>query len=504
MVPRHPSSRRKIVKLRTAILLVGACGFLAAAAGIGVRATYGARVSADEPQYLLTALSLAEDASLDISDEIEGERYRSFHEVTLDPQTEPLAGGREVSPHDPLLPLLLAFPVKVAGWVGAKLALALVNGALGALLVWIAARRFAVRPTTAALVAGIFVASAPLAVYGTQVYPELPAALMVALGLAAVTGDLRTKGILLTAAAVVALPWLSVKYAPVAAALALAAVWKLWRQRRRIAAAYLCGGLAVAGVAYLIAHLEWYGGITVYATGDHFSSTGELGVVGTEIDPIGRSRRLIGLLVDNRFGLAVWQPAFLLVLPAVGALTRVRPRDWSLLVGVALVGWLGATFVALTMQGWWWPGRQTVVVLPAVVLAIAWWAHQPAGRTVWVGAVGALGVVSFAWLVVEGLAGRLTWIVDFYDTENPYFWVATRVTPDYLEVTPRTWLLHAAWIVIAGGLLLLGRRGGSRSGSASGTRAGSGTGPRLRALDLAHAGTVVVPARSPSERGDRE
>ena len=42
-----------------------------------------------------------------------------------------------------------------------------------------------------------------------------------------------------------------------------------------------------------------------------------------------------------------------------------------------------ATFVALTMQGWWFPGRQLVVVLPAAVLAIAWWARgggRAAGR----------------------------------------------------------------------------------------------------------------------------
>jgi hypothetical protein len=42
--------------------------------GIPAHATYGARVSADEPQYLLSAMSLGTDVDLDISDELAEER----------------------------------------------------------------------------------------------------------------------------------------------------------------------------------------------------------------------------------------------------------------------------------------------------------------------------------------------------------------------------------------------------------------------------------------------
>ena len=40
----------------------------------GVRAAYGAQTTADEPQYLLTAISLAEDGDLDVADELRGPR----------------------------------------------------------------------------------------------------------------------------------------------------------------------------------------------------------------------------------------------------------------------------------------------------------------------------------------------------------------------------------------------------------------------------------------------
>ena len=43
----------------------------AAAAGIGIGATDEQHAAVDETQYLLTALSIAEDGDLDISDELE-------------------------------------------------------------------------------------------------------------------------------------------------------------------------------------------------------------------------------------------------------------------------------------------------------------------------------------------------------------------------------------------------------------------------------------------------
>ena len=63
---------------RRALVLVFLAATLAAAAGIGVRATFGAHVAVDEVQYLLSALSLAEDGNLDISDEWADRRWADF------------------------------------------------------------------------------------------------------------------------------------------------------------------------------------------------------------------------------------------------------------------------------------------------------------------------------------------------------------------------------------------------------------------------------------------
>jgi hypothetical protein len=434
-------------RLGTVMAAVAVVSFVAAAAGIDVRASYGARTTGDEPYYLLTADTLWEDRDLDISDEIERDEFRDWHEIPLDEQTRPLEGGRRVSPHDPLLPLLLAPALALGGWMGAKVALATMAGLLAALMVWIAVRRFDVPPGAAGIVAAIFGASAPFAVYGNQVYPELPAALAVAVAVAALSGRLKAGGLVALTLAITALPWLSIKYAPVAAALAVLGALALRRAKRGRALLALVGTLSLMGLAFIAAHLEWYGGLTPYAVGDHFTG-GEFTVVGNEPNYPGRAVRLLGLLVDRQFGLVAWQPAWFLMVPAAAALVARRPRHWYVLALPLAVGWLNATFVALTMQGWWWPGRQVVVVLPCAVLATAWWVARVRRRLALFVFLGALGVVTFAWLLLDGLNRRVTWVVDFYDTTNPLYRLWQHALPNYLDPSAMTWVLHGAWLVL--------------------------------------------------------
>jgi hypothetical protein len=498
-----------------AAVAVGLLAFAGAAAGIPVRAAHGAQTTADEPQYLLTAISLAEDRDLDVADELAAGRWRAFHAAPLPEQTRPLASGRRLSPHDPLLPLLLAAPVAAGGWVGAKLAMAALAGLLAGLLLWTAVRRFGVPVGVGTLAVAAFALSPPLAVYGSQLYPELPAAIAVVAAVAALTapaappvaagpaawadragaggpaGPPGGGAVVVVGVAVAALPWLAVKYVPVAAVLGLLALWRLAGAGARRRALALAAGLAAAAVAFFVLHRWWYGGWTPYAAGDHFVG-GELTAVGTDPDYLGRSRRLLGLATDRTFGVAAWQPAWLLAVPALATLARRRPPGWAAVTLPLAAGWLVATFVALTMHGWWSPGRQVVVVLPLAVLAVAWWAGvdgRPAGTTAGLAAVaaggtaagdpgaearppagavaavagraavpgrrvaalavaGGLGVVAYGWLLADGLAGRVTWAVDFFRTGNPAYRAWRLLLPDYLAVTWATWALHAAWLVV--------------------------------------------------------
>jgi hypothetical protein len=456
----------KAPRLRLAMLAVGLLTLLAAGLGIGVPATHGGQAAVDEPQYLLSALSLWEDHDLDIADELADRRFLAFHDADLPMQTAARPDGSQLSPHDPLLPVLLAVPMGLGGWVAAKLTLAVLAGLLAALLLWTAVRRFAVPVRIAAPGVAVATCTAPLAVYGQQVYPELPGALAALAAVAALAAPRPTARTLAAfGLAVTVLPWLSVKYAPVGVALFLVAAAGLLRTRRYAAAGVLTGALAAGGIAYLAVHKVIYGGITAYASGDAFQGSGEFGVVGFHPDYPGRTVRLLGLLVDRDFGLAAWQPAWFLLVPALAALLVRRPPHWPVLAAPLLAGWATATWVALTMQGFWWPGRQLVVVLPLAVLTIlAWLARAGRAAVVTAAVLAAAGVAYYAVLLLTGYLGNTVWVLAPDDLR--LHWPAALLLPDNRDLTAADRLRYAGWIAVTAVTALLALRTARRSGRA--------------------------------------
>jgi hypothetical protein len=437
------------------MVVVGLLTVLAAGLGAGVDSTHGGAAAVDEPQYLLSALSLYEDHDLDISDELAERRYLAFHDADLPVQTATRPDGAQLSPHDPLFPVLLAVPMGLGGWLAAKLTLAVLAGLLAALLLWTAVRRFAVPLRIAAPGVALATCTAPLAIYGQQVYPELPGALAALAAVAALTAPVPTRRTLTAlAVALVALPWLSVKYVPVTAALAAVAVVTLARAGRRPAAATLTLVLAAAGAGYLLVHRAIYGGVTAYASGDQFQGTGEFSVVGVHPDYAGRTVRLLGLLIDRDFGLAAWQPAYLLLIPALAALLARRPRHWAVLAVPLAAGWATATWVALTMHGFWWPGRQLVVVLPLAVLVILTWVSRPAVTLALVGLAVYIGL-----LVV-----RTPWVLAPDDLAPHPFAV---LLPDDRDLTATDRTLYAGWLGLTALLALRTARRCGRASAAS-------------------------------------
>ena len=454
---RSPGSAPGVGRVRVAMVVVALLAALAAGLGAGVPSTYGGPAAVDEPQYLLTALSLYEDRDLDIADELAERRWLAFHDADLPAQTSVRPDGRQLSPHDPLLPLLLAVPMGLGGWPAAKLTLAALAGILAALTLWVAVRRFAVPLPLAAAGTAVAGTTAPLAVYGQQVYPELPGALAALTAVAALTANRPTRATLaVTAAAITALPWLSVKYVPVAAALTLVALLRATTKQR----AALLGILAAGGAAYLGLHRLVWGGWTVYASGDHFERTGEFSVVGTEPDYLGRSTRLLGLLVDRDFGIAAWQPAWLLLVPAVAALLVARPRHWAALALPLAAGWATATWVALTMHGYWWPGRQLVVVLPLGVLAVLVWLTGSRAARLAAAVLAAAGLAYYAALLIAGTP----WVLapDRLDLHPP----AGLLLPDDRDLTAADRIRYALWAAAAALTALLALRTARRAGPA--------------------------------------
>lgn len=439
---------------------VGLLALLIALAGLGARAAYGARTSADEPQYLMTALSIARDGDLNIANQRYAGDYRAFHEATLPVQTVLRADGSRISPHGPLLPAYLALPTAAGGWAGAKAALAVLAGAVAALTALAASRRFGVSRPTAATGAVLMAASPPMAFYATQIYPETPAALLTTAAVFALCGPVRPRTQAAAAACLVALPWLAVKYVPLAAVLAGALLWRMRGRPWQLAG--WAAALAAAGAVFLAFNQAVYGGWTPYAAGDFFAA-GELLALGPDPDFWGRSARLLGLVTDRGFGLAAWQPAFLAAIPAVAAALVRRFPGRGALCGLAVAGWLTASFVAQTMHGWWWPGRQVVVVVPILAVLVMKWADglSPMVKK-GLAAVAATGMLSYFWLASEATLGARALIVDFTETANPLYRAWRTVLPDYLYASAATWRWHALWLAAAAGLAWLGAKSARR------------------------------------------
>src|SRR2546421_6244672 len=235
----------------------------------------------DQPHYELEAMSLAYDQDRDVAnDYATPERY------------QPILGSRVPDRHArryrrggpyvlisnvglplilaPAVPLLkeaqVATPYKVLWpWHLEMIVLA----ALAAQLLWRILRRL--RPDERLLRTAVWasiVFTAPMVVYASQIYPEMPAALLALIAVDAMFRAPARGTILIGAAAVALMPWLHVRFFPVAlllaGGLAIRAVSGLPAGRREPApstraAAWALGPLAVSVVVMLIAFEHWYG-----------------------------------------------------------------------------------------------------------------------------------------------------------------------------------------------------------------------------------------------------
>ena len=127
----------------------------------------------------------------------------------------------------------------------------------------------------------------------------------------------------------------------------------------------------VSGVAYVGWHLVDVRRAHPVQTNLVYDGASMQSVLGAHLGFEDRVYRLWGLFVDRRFGIGRWAPVFLAVLPALPLAWRAL-REGRFVVSAVVVQILVATFLSVTMMGWWFPGRMLIVVLPlfAFVLTV--------------------------------------------------------------------------------------------------------------------------------------
>lgn len=427
--------------LTLALVLAAAYSF-----SIEIRSSRYANITGDEPFYLLTTESLLRDGDLDLNNQYEGRRYESFfdHPDGLWKQSVPAADGRLLSPHDPGLSWLVLPGFALDGLRGVKFE-----------LLFIAALTFALTYVFVARVTGdslwswlatLGIGLSPTAfVYSSAIYPEMPAALLAVTSLLFLTsGRLGLGKVAAVAVSCSALAWLGAKYVPLAALLGAYAMIKTTPAARWAFASVT----AVSAAGYLWFHMQTYGGPTPYSVNVIYDGASAAQMVDAHLAFRDRFYRLWGIFLDRHFGLARWAPVLLPTAPALVLLLR---KDGHFLLPASLIACqLGiAVFAAITMMGWWFPGRTLVTVLPLFVLPLALLLARagPKQRVLLI----ALSVATVATTTMLGIAGNLGEITTAVDPFEMDFWVfqaAGALFPDYRAWTVHTWLATSAWLVV--------------------------------------------------------
>lgn len=357
---------------------------------------------------LMTVESLTSDRDIDLRNQYTDRVFDRWTSHDLEPVAG-LTNGRLHEPPGLGLPLLLVPAYAIGGATGAQLFVAALL-ALGFVAAAALGRRLVPDPwaTSAALVAGL---SPPALAWSTSVTAD-PVAAAAVTGAALFTLRVRDApkfGRATVAAVLIGLlPWLSLKFLPVAILSAAALARWLRRRRRGLIGIAALEIVLVPTVALVTVNERLYGGLTPYsAVADSPTDADSVG------DYAERLPRLVTALLDPGYGLLVWAPFGALAFLALELLARSLREQLAMAISTVVdvevtagflaalcgVTLLVAVLGAPTLQGDAFPGRDLLPAVP-IAAALCGWAlrHAPdVGRP-----LAALTVAGGAWLVIAG------------------------------------------------------------------------------------------------------
>jgi hypothetical protein len=411
-------------------------------------------LTGDEPDYLLTALSLARDGDITVDNNIRQRDYLLF-------QTRPVGGGdfdffNRISKgriashraewgsdrymqHRPGISVFVAPVFALAGgnyrwWAYVLISLSLVVFSVAS---WVLGCRLGVDRGVAGVVCSGSLLAAPVLFYASQIYPEAVAGCLLAgAALLCLTGG---RGLWLAVTALLAVVWFTDRALPACAVLAAVTVWRLpsWRQRL-LAALFLTGNVVLFGL------------YCQHRFGMPFPiSHNEVFDVSVALIP----RRMFQILFDSMQGW-VWLFPPVLLLPAlVWTLIRQRPVP---VVPLVLVAALLLNLAMVASFGDWRGGtnpRGRYYVIPQLFLIPLWfyWFRSSVGRVAWVRVAWFIGLVAMALIPLPWLVDHPSW---WYRPYHPFFgWEPIQRYYDILPSLPddasgRDWLKLLAWIPV--------------------------------------------------------
>ena len=439
--------RWPIPKVATGAIGIFAILILVYVASIDIRATRGASITGDEPFYLITTQSLIEDRNLDLRRQYELHSYESFfdHPDGLWTQSSARENGELLSPHNPGLSIFIIPGFRFGGLIGVQIQM-MVVASLTFSLAYILLVRITGRLWISWLATITVSATSTAFIYSTEIYPEFPAALLLIISLliiqrASQSSTWQAIGLLLCLSTMV---WLGVKYAPLAG---LVAIWGFSRMNPSGRGIFLVSTILSASL-FAWFHLNTFGGLTPYSVNLVYAGDGTISILGDHFDFTKRLYRPLGLFVDQRFGIARWAPILLLVIPAAPLLWKINALS-RLILTLLIVQIFIATFVVITMMGWWFPGRTIVTVLPLMALPLTiLFIQSPAWVRVVLGVLSAYSVLITALLAVSGHAQEIVIAVNPFEMSSTLFQLISPIVPDYRMWDGHTWTLTFIWFSV--------------------------------------------------------
>ncbi len=417
----------------------------------------------DEPHYMVIAQSLWRDGDLKIENNHARGDYLEYFDRDLAPHYQTRGVDGEIYSIHPIgMPVVIA-PIYAAGGYPLVVAFFVLVAAAAAAGVWRAITVWLGSAGAATFGWAAVVCSAPFLLNSFTIYPEVLACLAVAaaFSMSALRGSLRRPSWhwLLVGVAIAALPWLSAKYAPMSAALAVVALGRVWRPAEARHAGPEPGAVAASALVlapYVVSLAGWFAFFQViWGAPWPQASYAEAGQTSLSGLPVG----VPGLLFDQEFGLLPVAPVF--ILGGAGLWTMVRRGGEWRRVAVELTLVVGAMIGTVGAFHHWWGGSSvvgrnlvSVMLLLALPMAVQFGeAPQASARRaaqhllLWIGATitVALVVAQDGLLIAaarDGSSTLLEWL-------SPR-WQLWSLAPTFIHHGPATaWVHSLAWVGLA-------------------------------------------------------
>lgn len=296
----------------------------------------------DEPHYLVVTQSLLNDGDLKIENNHQQGEYRAYFNRPLRPDYLTRGVDGEIYSIHPVGLPILAMPAFAVGGYRGVVAMLVLMAALAAVLLWQWAREVTGSAGAATFAWAAVALSSPFLFNSFTVYPEIPAALAVMVALAWRNDATAVWTMFVRGLAIGALPWLSTKYAPMAAAITIVALLRTRRNLRPAAALLVPIATALAG---WFAFFFWIWGTVSPSAPYGLSEPTTLRYL---------ARGGPGLLFDQEYGIVAQAP--ILVVVFAGLAQMVRAGGAGARRSLELMFILGALLVTVGGFHLWWGG----------------------------------------------------------------------------------------------------------------------------------------------------